>query len=132
MSDSVPEPGEGERVYYHGGVRGLKPGDKILPPSVLGIKAAADFCEGSGLDVGHVRTDRVFVTTEFAAAVMFGAMFPHKKGGWAYVVEPTELENDPDFLVEPVTSVQCEYATVIIGKPVPLNDVRKIRWAFGV
>jgi len=113
-------------AYYHGGVRGLRLGDQLLPADTTGAPAAISFMPG---DAGrHVRTDRVFVTTDPNAAMLFGAMYPHKKGGWLYIVEPSDdLEPDPDYLAPDCASFQCSSATVLLARPIPLRFVRQIQ-----
>lgn len=87
-----------EPVYFHGGVPGLKLGDRILPPTRTGVLAAADFGAAHGIATGHVRRDRVYMTTELGEASVFAAMHPSNQGE-VYVVEPLPpIEPDPDYL----------------------------------
>jgi hypothetical protein len=43
---------------YHGGVPGLVPGDRLLPPSVTGARSCAHY------DSEHCRADRVYLTMD--------------------------------------------------------------------
>lgn len=89
---------DAEPIYFHGGVPGLKLGDRILPPSRTGVLAAADFAADHGIETGHVRRDRVYLTTEIGEASVFAAMHPSNRGE-VYVVEPLPpVEPDPDYL----------------------------------
>ncbi len=104
--------------YFHGGPRGLI---KLRPPSETGVRSI-----GHMLAPSIVRNDRVFVTTEFAAAVIYAAS--HGKGV-VYEVEPVgKLEHDPD-CSQPGLSFQCPAARivrVVIPKP---NDLKRARKA---
>src|SRR5215467_13566471 len=57
--------------YFHGGNRGLKVGDYILPPSVTGRDSASDF----GAKIVH-RKDRVYVSTRQSDAQFFASACP--------------------------------------------------------
>jgi hypothetical protein len=75
--------------YFHGGNRGLKVGDHILPPSETGRDSASDF----GARKVH-RKDRVYVSTRLSDAEFFASPSPKPV---VYEVEPEgELEPDPD------------------------------------
>lgn len=102
------------KPLYHGGVPGMKAGDKILPPKVTGASNLLQYAREIDPD-GAQRDDRVYLTTESDMAALFASVFP---GGDVYEVQPNEtLEDDPDCL-EPGISFQCASATII-------NVVRK-------
>jgi hypothetical protein len=94
--------------YYHGGVRGLKQGDKILPPSVTGTSTLLQYAQEIDPD-GPQRADRIYLTTDKRAARMYASIVPR---GDVYEVIPNgELEHDPDCSIEGY-SFQCESATI--------------------
>ena len=70
--------------YFHGGNRGLKVGDCILPPSETGRASASDF----GAQIVH-RKDRVYVTTSLDDAQFFAS------GGQNPIVYEVEPEGEP-------------------------------------
>jgi len=75
--------------YYHGGNRGLKVGQFILPPSETGKESASDF----GAEKVH-RKDRVYVSARLEDAQFFAS---GSKTPVVYEVEPDgEIEPDPD------------------------------------
>jgi hypothetical protein len=75
--------------YFHGGNRGLKVGDYILPPSVTSRDSASDF----DAHIVH-RKDRVYVSTSQSDAQFFVSASPEPI---VYEVEPEgELVPDPD------------------------------------
>src|SRR6516162_3993339 len=75
--------------YFHGGNRGLKVGEYVLPPSETGSESASDF----GAQVVH-RKDRVYVSTTLADAQLFVSGNPEPI---VYEVEPDwDIEPDPD------------------------------------
>ena len=82
-----------ETTWYHGGPR--IDGDWVLPPAKTGVESTDSLARDHGWDVTKTRSDRVFITTSYAAAVMFSA--GHAKP-WVYVVAPTgPVHPDPDF-----------------------------------
>lgn len=96
----------GEPHYYHGGPRGLR---TILPPKETGARSYA-------ADLSTVcRRDRVYVTTDFGAALLYAAC--HERGA-VYEVRPVgELLPDPDCSL-PGLSWECRGATVVrVHKP---------------
>jgi Rifampin ADP-ribosyl transferase len=75
---------------YHGGVAGLVPGQKLLPPLLT------DACSCADHDGEHCRTDRVYLTTDAEEAAVYAALTAPGGGGDVYEVEPIgELEPDP-------------------------------------
>jgi hypothetical protein len=85
---------------YHGGVRGLRPGSLILPPSRTGAASTADYGNGA------CRRDRVYATIDLDAARFYAAMYVGAKPGGrivkglgsVYEVLPLDgaLEHDED------------------------------------
>ena len=86
-TDLVKRLEAGETAFFHGGPRGLR---EVLPSSITGVPSTASY----GAE-GICRRDRVYVTTDLSAAIMFAAGNPF--GAQAvYQVEPEGLEPDPD------------------------------------
>src|SRR5918992_5969369 len=80
----------GTRKLYHGGAPGLVPGQALYPPSLTGARSCAEF------DAEHCRSDRVYLTTDQADAVVYAALAPISGRGDVYEVEPLgDLEPDP-------------------------------------
>lgn len=114
--------------YFHGGVPRLKPGDQILPPDATG----AESCQRYSRHARHrriIRTDRVYLTTIFEAAAMFGALRPDDLGrAWVYEVEPIgDVEFDVDYHGPAGQSVQCEAAAIKRVFPLDPELTRSIR-----
>jgi hypothetical protein len=67
---SAPIQGTAKPVarYFHGGNRGLKVGDYIVPPSETGRDSASDF----GAQIVH-RKDRVYVSIRQSDAQLFAS-----------------------------------------------------------
>lgn len=106
---------------WHGGAKGRKVGDLLLPPDQTGVTPLATWGEDAGLDVTHVRTDRVFLTVSSDTAIMYAAMHPGP--AVVYRVQPLgEIEPDPDCHI-PGLSWQAERARVVSIHPLP----RKVR-----
>jgi len=102
--------------FYHGGVKGLKVGDKILPPWITGKSTLLQHAQEIDPN-GPQRDDKVYITTDKEAAKLFASVYPN---GDVYQVIPGEdIEPDPDCLV-PGLSYQCSVATV---KMVVVKDV---------
>lgn len=92
-------------TYYHGGPRGIQRGAFLLPPSITKARNLSQY--GAA---GVHRTDRVYVTTARAAALLYAAGIP---GGVIYLCDPVGLiEPDPD-CTQPGLSWQCEKARVL-------------------
>lgn len=91
--------------YYHGGPEGRQRGAYVLPPTVTRTASCSEY-GGSSVH----RRDRVYVTTDFNAALLYAAAVPR---GVVYQVEPVgELEPDPDCSQEGL-SYQCTKARVL-------------------
>lgn len=92
-------------AYFHGGARGLKRGDRILPPSETGAASLYDFDGAPAAmktEAARVyRRDRVYLTTDLLAARLYAAL--HRDGGRTYggsvyQVEPEgDIEPDLDY-----------------------------------
>lgn len=99
---------DGRKRYYHGGIKGLTRGDKILPPSVTGKSTLLQYAREVD-PTGVQRNDRIYLTTDKKAAKMFASVYPY---GDVYEVIPDgEIESDPDCL-EDGLSYQCHSATI--------------------
>lgn len=97
-------------TYWHGGQAGLRPGQSILPPRLTGARATLlATARAAGMET-PARDDVVYVTTDYAAALLYAVM--HPSGGAVYLVEPRgELRPDPDCSV-PGLSYECDRATI--------------------
>lgn len=106
--------------YYHGGKPGRKRGEFLLPPSKTKVKSCSEY--GAA---GVHRRDRVYVTTNPTAALMFAAAWP---GGVVYEVAPVGIVSaDPDCDL-PGLSFECERARVLhVRKPTNkmIDDARR-------
>ena len=103
---------------YHGGVAGLVPGQKLLPPLLTDACSCADY------DGEHCRTDRVYLTTDDEEAAVYAALTAPGGGGDVYEVEPVgALEPDPAASAG-TGSYATPAATVVrvIRRGVPLEE----------
>ncbi|MFF2964284.1 hypothetical protein ACFVT1_36580 [Streptomyces sp. NPDC057963] len=115
-------------AYFHGGVPGLKPGDRILPPDSTGtehrLSAYAEEIDGPA----HARrTDIVYLTTDRQVARVYAAFRPD---GALYRVEPVgAVEPDPDCM-SPGLSWRCRAATItaVVDPVVLFRSKRTERW----
>jgi rifampin ADP-ribosylating transferase len=106
--------------YYHGGVPGLRVGQKILPAQQTGAKSCGDY-----VHYNH-RMDRVYVTTDRDAATVFAAMHPSGRGV-VYRVQPEgDIEPDPDCRKEGL-AFQCTGAVIKARSKVPGKVIRNIQ-----
>jgi hypothetical protein len=106
--------------YFHGGNRGLRVGDYILPPSVTGRDSASDF----GAHIVH-RKDRVYVSTRQIDAQFFAAASQEPV---VYEVEPEgELAPDPDCTSG--VSFTCPKAKIISAHKIAGKIIKKHRKA---
>ena len=97
--------------YYHGGIGGLRLGEYILPSSETGAISSCFYG-------APAKSDKVYITTDYLAALMFASMSPSKNAA-VYEVEPTgELTPDPDCL-EIGLSFECPKAKIIRRMPLP-------------
>lgn len=93
--------------YFHGGFGGLSVGQHVLPPNVTKAPSTASY--GAG---GVCSRDRVYITTEFDAALVFACAHPSGRGK-VYEVEPTgQVTDDPDARAMGY-SYECEKARVV-------------------
>lgn len=106
--------------FFHGGIKGLRRGDMILPPEQTGAPSLArfdsrDFC----------RQDRAYITTDKATAIIYAACLP--KPGAVYEVEPIGVvEPDPDCKMSGL-SFMCPKARVLSRHKVRGKDIKNIR-----
>ena len=106
--------------WYHGGVPGLKRGDKILPPSVTGAVSIADLDApdiSARVAAVHSR-DRVYLAADASDARLWASLAHahggRTRGGDLYEVTPdAPLEPDPDYLAGDGGSAQCVSATIV-------------------
>ncbi|MCF3960327.1 hypothetical protein [Streptomyces fuscigenes] len=106
--------------YFHGGVPGLAPGGRLLPPAETGAEGTTT---AAAIELGGAaRLDRVYVTTSRTVARVYAALLPD---GALYEVAPDgELEPDPDCRV-PGASWECPAAYVVrVVDPVVLMRTR--------
>lgn len=94
--------------YYHGGVRGLKQGDKILPPCTTGNSTLLQYAKEINPNCDQ-RDDRVYLTTHKKTARMYAACLP--RGDIYEVIPDGEIEDDPDCLIKGI-SYQCQSGTI--------------------
>jgi hypothetical protein len=106
--------------YFHGGNKGLRVGEYLLPPATTKAESTSQLVD----TCGKHRTDRVYVTTVFTDAQMFAA--PNRKPV-VYEVEPEgSLEDDPDSKLSG-RSYACEKAKIISIHKVPSKVIKKVR-----
>lgn len=81
-------------AWFHGGIPGLAPGDRILPPDVTGTDHTLSHV-AAALGMPHgTRTDIVYATRIEQYARVYAALYPD---GALYRVEPEgPVEPDPD------------------------------------
>ncbi|WNI19140.1 hypothetical protein [Actinacidiphila sp. ITFR-21] len=98
-------------AYFHGGIPGLRRGDRILPPDATGTEhRLSAHAEELGAFGHATRTDVVYLATERQVARAYAAGYPD---GALYQVQPDgEVEPDPDCLA-PGVAWQCTGATVV-------------------
>jgi len=94
--------------YFHGGVRNLKIGGEVLPPSITAKQTLGPFIPDDYKAIKHYRYDKVFVTTDLNAARVYASSYPL---GDVYEVAPKgEVTPDPD---APEIGFMCDSAEVI-------------------
>ena len=93
--------------YFHGGVRNLKIGGEVLPPSITTQETLGPFLPEDYKAKKHYRHDKVFVTTDLNAARVFASSYPL---GDVYEVLPKgEMIPDPD---APDVGFMCDSAEI--------------------
>lgn len=94
--------------FYHGGVKGLKIGDLVLPMSATGKSNTRNYFTSEQIKAGHGLAHKVYVTSDLYAAKAYASTMPF---GDVYLVEPLGvLQDDID---APGVSFCCDYAKVI-------------------
>lgn len=107
--------------YFHGGNRGLRIGDFILPPATTGRASTSDLIANNV----H-RRDRVYVTPDVGGASLYASVQPSPT---IYEVVPDgALEPDPD-CSEPGLSFACPRAKIVAIHKVPGKVIKKARKA---
>lgn len=101
--------------YYHAGPRGLT---MILPPTKTGAVSTAAYGASA-----VCRRDRVYVTTDFNAAVMFASLLPR---GTVYEVEPVNALPDPDCAVSGL-SFEALAARIVREHRIRGKELRRVR-----
>lgn len=92
-------------TYWHGGRPGIRRFGMILPSMFTGVLSLAE-CGAAGV----CRRDKVYVTTDFNAALMYAASVDD---GVVYQCDPVgPIEPDPDCNA-PGLSFQCARAKVL-------------------
>jgi hypothetical protein len=104
--------------YFHGGDRGLKVGDHILPPSNTGQESASDF----GAAPVH-RRDRVYVSKGQSHAEFFASGTPDPI---VYEVEP-EGKLEPDRDCTSGVSFACPKAKIVAIHEISAETIEKYR-----
>lgn len=134
--------GESGVRWYHGGVPGLKRGQKILRPSETGAVSVADkivsvrATPAEREEIARVhRPDRVYLARDVAVARFWASLAVAygggRKGGDVYEVTPDgPLEPDPDYLPDDGGSVCCASATIvcIVERRVPRPTPEQIAY----
>lgn len=107
--------------YFHGGARGLRVGDFILPPIQTGKVSTSDIVANKV----H-RRDRVYLTPDMAAASLYASV--HREP-MVYEAEPVgEMEPDPD-CIAPGLSIACPQAKITAIHKVPGKVIKMARKA---
>lgn len=107
-------------VWYHGGIPGLKVGDRLVPPSEHGKQATLSQYAAQ-IDNGQImRQDRVYLTSAKDHATVYAAMYPD---GAVYEATPDEGYTDDPDCSEPGLSIEATGATItkVIRAKVPLT-----------
>ena len=92
-------------TFWHGGPSGRKRGEFLLPPQITGAPSCSEF--GAA---GVHRRDRVYITTDAAAALLFAAGWDN---GVIYECEPIgPIQHDPD-CDRTGLAFECERARVV-------------------
>jgi len=104
--------------YYHGGPRGLR---EVLPAAISGAASTADMSFNNGVCL----REKAYVTTNYAAAIMFAAVHDVPT---VYEVEPVNPTPDPDCSV-PGLAYECDRARIIRKLPVHFKHFAKARKA---
>lgn len=106
---------------FHGGNRGLRVGEFILPPAETGKLSTSDIIANRV----H-RRDRVYVTPDIAAASLYASVHQQPT---VYEVQPDGVvEPDPD-CIEPGLSWACPRARIVAVHKVPGKVIKKARAA---
>lgn len=107
--------------HFHGGNRGLRVGDFILPAAETRKQSTSDIITNNV----H-RRDRVYVTPDMAAASLYASV--HFLPTVYEVTPEGELEPDPDCIC-PGLSSACQRAKIVAIHKVPGKVIKKARAA---
>jgi protein gp37 len=105
------------KKYYHGGIPGLKPGEKLLPPNITGKSTLLQYAHLIAPD-GPQLADRVYFTTAAEMAELFALVYPN--GDVYRAIPKGPIERDPDCLEEGL-GYQASEAS-IVPENYPLLD----------
>lgn len=125
-------------TYFHGGVPGLSPGDRLLTAKELGVQIVYNQPWFHGNDARYER-DKVYLTMHLGTAIGYAARYRVPGGnpapGWVYEVEPIgPVEPDPDYGggARPDLASYCSGAVIvqIIERDVWLSEreQNKVIW----
>lgn len=112
--------------YFHGGYGGLRVGQYVEPPAVTKAPSLARFGARGVCD-----TSKVYVSTIFDGALLYGCMH-HSGEGKVYEVEPVgELLEDPDAKSRGL-SFSCDRAKVIKVYRLKGKTIKRVqKWMVG-
>ena len=112
--------------YWHGGMPGLKVGDRILPPCESGTERRLIDSLPYAPPDDVARDDVVYLSTDRNVAKGYAAYYPD---GALYEVRPVgELEPDPDCNVEGLSWRAPAAEVVSVVDPVVLLRSRPLHW----
>lgn len=115
-------------TFFHGGMPGLRSGDRLLPPDVTGNEhRLSAYAAELGAPAHALRTDVVYLTIERQVARAYAAFYPD--GALYRVVPQSPVDPDPD-CSEPDLSWQCPAAVItgVIDPVVLFRDRTPERW----
>jgi len=108
--------------YFHGGPAGFQRHSFLLPPTITKAQCTTELV---GSNPVH-RRDRVYITTDINAALLFACVF---KRAAIYEVEPVgNLEIDPDCDANGL-SFECEKARILRVHKLSERMLRQARHA---
>lgn len=109
ISEGTPVPLMQEVAYFHGGRPNMRRGEIVLPPSFSGTKVTLHKYGTRGV----ADVNKVYLTKNLNAAMIYAATYSAPKGGMVYECEPIgPIEPDPDCNV-PDLSFMCDRARII-------------------
>ncbi|ORA60945.1 hypothetical protein [Mycobacteroides franklinii] len=106
-------------AYFHGGVPGKTPGDRLYSANELGLQFEYNlpWFQGNGARYDH---NKVYLSSHLGTAIGYAARYRDRVGnplpGWVYEVEPVgPVEPDPDYGAGaiPGLALYCSGAVVV-------------------